>query len=110
MTTDFGTIWESEEEFNATSREEKLLRVVREQLIPNEAENRVKAANGKAPKYYVYGTPKTGGRIIAKGPDGINTVANRILLGTFGSEEEARAFQRAVNSKIEKAAQEAQNG
>lgn len=93
------TTWTSEE-FSATSPEERLLRTIREQVIPNEMENRVKAAGGKASRYYVYGRPKTGGRVISKDEDGINIISDRVLLGVFDSEEEARTFQATINRKI----------
>lgn len=93
------TIW-TEDEFKSTSEQERFLRTIREQIIPYEMENRVKAAGGKASKYYVYGRPKTGGKVISKDKEGINIVSDRALLGVFDSEEEARAFQSAINNKI----------
>lgn len=94
------TLWEREE-FGKASPTYRYIRTLREQLIQSEAENRVKYANGKALKYYVYGRPKSGGVVITKDEQGFNTVTDRALLGVFDTEEEAMAFNDALNRNIE---------
>lgn len=91
--------WEINE-FVEASEQEKLIRTINEQLVPEEARKRVKASNGNANKYYVYGIPKSGGKVIVKDKYGINTVAYRVLLGEFDSQEEAEAFKYALNKRI----------
>ena len=93
------TIWERNE-FLEASEEFRLIRTIQEQIVPKEAEKRVKAANGKAGKYYVYGRPKAGNLIVAKDEEGFNTIVDKVLIGTFDTEEEARAFQNALNRKL----------
>ncbi len=93
------TIW-TEEEFARLSEPYKLVQVIREQVIPYEAEQRVRLSNGKARKYYVFGSPKTGGLAISRDSEGILVVSDRVLLGEFDTEEEARSFGASVERRI----------
>jgi hypothetical protein len=93
------TLWD-DDPTSSTSKANMLIRTLREQLAPHESENRVKYANGKALKYYVYGRPLSGGVIISKDEKGFNTITDKALLGVFESEEEAKAFQDALRRKI----------
>ena len=94
------TLWDRDEYLNASPMY-RYIRTIREQIVPSEAANRVKYANGKSQKYYVYGRPKTGGVVITKDEQGFNTVTDKALLGVFDTEEEAMAFKNALNRKIE---------
>ena len=48
----------------------------------------------------MYGRPKAGNLIVAKDEEGFNTIVDKVLIGTFDTEEEARAFQNALNRKL----------
>lgn len=93
------TLW-TNDEYSSKSEASKTMQIVREQIIPREAEERVVASGGMAKKYYVYGRPKTGGMVIAKDSEGINVVTDRVLLGEFDTEEEARSFQHSLDRLI----------
>lgn len=96
------TIW-TQEQFRELSEPARLLQVIREQVIPYEAEQRVRLAGGMARRYYVFGRPKTGGMAVVKDSEGVNVVTDRILLGEFETEEEAQSFRRSLDRRIAEA-------
>ena len=96
------TTW-TQEEFGRLSEPYKLMQIVREQVIPYEAERRVALSGGRARRYYVFGRPRTGGLVVVKDREGVATVADRVLLAEFATEEEALSFQKSLDRRISEA-------